>query len=407
MAPFYVMEVMKAAARREATGAAVLHLEVGQPSTPAPAAARAAAHAALDRDRLGYTDALGLPELRRAIAARYAERHDVDVAPERVMVTAGASGACVLAFLAAFEVGDRVAVAEPGYPCYRNMLTASGVEPVGVPVGPDTDFKLTPASLEAAGPLDGVVVGSPANPTGTVFDAGELEAVAAWCGRNGTRLVADEIYHGITYERPAPTAAPHTEHVVVNSFSKYFSMTGWRVGWLLAPDDLHDALERLAQNLYISPPTLAQHAALAALNCSPELDGHVARYAHNREVLLAGLGAAGIHRCAPPDGAFYLYADVSHLTADSQALCQTWLDELGVAVTSGIDFDPLRGHRFVRFSFCGATDEMVEAAARIRRWAAGRRPRPHVEAVGSRHMGHTGGLSSTVTSADATNPNRS
>jgi len=248
------------------------------------------------------------------------------------------------------------------------MLTAFGVEPVAVPVGPETNFKLTPEQLEAAQPLDGVVVGSPANPTGTVFGASELDAVASWCHRAGVRLVADEIYHGITYEGPAPTAAIHRDHVVINSFSKYFSMTGWRIGWLVAPDDLLQPLERLAQNLYISPPTLAQHAALAALDCRDELDGHVARYAQNRELLLAGLRGAGIDRLAPTDGAFYVYADLSHLTNDSQALCRTWLEELGVAVTSGVDFDPIRGDRFVRLSFCGATEDIIEATRRIVDW---------------------------------------
>jgi len=264
------------------------------------------------------------------------------------------------------------------------MLTAFGVEPVGVPVGPETNFKLTPALLEAALPLDGVVVASPANPTGTVFYDDELHALTAWARGAGVRLVADEIYHGITYERRAPTAARDPDTLVVNSFSKYFSMTGWRIGWLLAPDDLRVALERLAQNLYISPPTLSQRAALAALACSDELDGHVARYARNRELLVGGLREAGIDRLAPADGAFYVYADVSHLTDDSQALCSTWLDELVVAVTSGIDFDPVRGRRFVRLSFCGATDEIAEAARRIARWAQTREARTAARSISLR-----------------------
>lgn len=372
VAPFYVMEVMKAAAERAArAGDVVLHLEVGQPSTPAPVRARAAAHAALDGENLGYTDAAGLAELRQRIARRYLDHYRVPVPEDRILVTIGASGACVLAFLAAFDIGDRVAVTEPGYPCYRHMLRAFGIEPVPVPVGPATGFRLTPALLEAAGPLDGVVMASPANPTGTTLRAAELAAVATWCRAGGVRLVADEIYHGITYGRSAPTAASADEHLVVNSFSKYFSMTGWRIGWLVMAADLVVPLERLAQNLFISPPTLAQRAALSALECAEELDAHVSRYARNREVLLAGLQAAGIDQVAPAEGAFYVYADVSHLTEDSQALCRQWLDELAVAVTSGVDFDPASGHRFVRLSFCGSTDDIGEATRRIVDWTTG------------------------------------
>lgn len=370
--PFRVMEVMKAAAARAVEGADVLHLEVGQPGTPAPATAIAAAHAALDRERLGYTDAAGTDQLRRRIAAHYAERYDVRVPVERILVTAGASGACVLAFLAAFEEGDRVAVTEPGYPCYRNMLSAFGIEPVGVPIGAETGFRVTPEVLDAAGPLDGLVVASPANPTGTVLHAGEMAAVGAWCDDHGVRLVSDEIYAGITFGAPAPTALATGDHIVVNSFSKYFSMTGWRVGWLVVPDDLVVPIERLAQNLFISPPTIGQVAALAAFDATAELDGHVARYARNRDVLLAGLRAAGIDQVAPPDGAFYIYADVSHLTDDSEAFARGWLHDIGVAVTSGVDFDPRRGSRFIRLSFCGSEDEVAEAARRIAGWAASR-----------------------------------
>ncbi len=369
IAPFYVMEVMKAAAERaEATGE-VLHLEVGQPSTPAPRGVIEAARRILDEDRLGYTDATGIPALRRRIARHYRERHDLEVDPERVVVTVGASGGCVLAFLAAFDEGDRVAVTEPGYPCYRNMLEALGIEVVGLPVGPETRFVPTTDQLDAAGPLHGLVLASPSNPTGTTLTPSELKALADHCTSAGIRLVADEIYHGITYRDPAPTALAFSESaVVVQSFSKYYSMTGWRLGWLVVPDELVRPVERLAQNLFISAPTLSQHAGVAAFDCGEELDGNVARYAANRAVLLEAFARAGLARLAPPDGAFYLYVDVSHLTDDSPVLCRTWLDELGVATTPGIDFDRVRGNRYVRFSYSESTEDVTEAARRIKAW---------------------------------------
>ncbi len=373
MTPFYVMEVMRAAEERERAGGDVLHLEVGQPSTGAPEGVLRAAEVALRSGPLGYTTAKGILPLRERIADHYRDRYGVIVDPERIIATAGASGGFVLTFLAAFSPGMRVAVTEPGYPCYRNTLEAFGIEAVGVPVGPETRFQPTAALLEAAGPLDGVVVASPANPTGTALDDRELAALAAWCEGSGVRLVADEIYHGITYGRPVGTALAHSAGaVVLNSFSKYFSMTGWRLGWLVAPDDLVTPIERIAQNLYICPPTIAQHAAVAAFDCGEELDRHVERYATNRRVLLEGLRAAGIDRVAPADGAFYVYAEVSHLTDDAQALCRTWLAELGVAATPGIDFDPVRGHRFVRFSFAGATEDIAEAVRRLGVWLEAR-----------------------------------
>ncbi len=363
------MEVMAAAERREASGAGVLHLEVGQPSTPAPSKVVAAAHAALDRDLLGYTTAAGIAPLRRAIGEHLASWYDVEVDPDRIVVTVGASGAFVLAFLAAFDPGDRVAVPSPGYPCYRNALRALGVEVVDVPTSIDTRFQPTPELLEAVGELDGLVVASPSNPTGTMFDRDALAAVVDWCRSREVRLVADEIYHGITYERPAPTVLGlDPAACVVNSFSKYFSMTGWRLGWLVAPDDLVEPVTRLAQNFYIAAPTLAQHAAVAAFECHDELRANVDRYARNRRILLEGLPAAGFDRLAPADGAFYVYADVSSFGDDSQALCARWLDEIGVAVTPGVDFDPARGHRWVRFSFAGAVDEVAEAVRRLGQW---------------------------------------
>ncbi|MDX2343304.1 MAG: aminotransferase class I/II-fold pyridoxal phosphate-dependent enzyme, partial [Acidimicrobiia bacterium] len=303
--PFYVMEVMKAAAARERTTGSVLHLEVGQPSTAAPSAVRAAAHAALDADRLGYTGATGLPSLRERIATHYAQRYGVEVAADRVIVTMGASGGFVLGFLAAFDAGDRVAVTQPGYPCYRNTLEAFGVEAVAVPVGPETRFVPTSQLLERAGELDGLMLASPANPTGTALNSDEMADIAGYCRSNGIRLIADEIYHGIEYGGPVPTALTvEPEAIVLQSFSKYFSMTGWRLGWMIVPEELVRPIERLAQNLFISPPTLSQLAAIAAFDAADELDGNVARYAANRQVLLDGLGSIGLDHYASPDGAF-------------------------------------------------------------------------------------------------------
>jgi aspartate/methionine/tyrosine aminotransferase len=365
--PFYVMEVLRAARERAEAGGEVLHLEVGQPSSGAPRGALAAARAALERpETLGYTDADGLPALRSRIARHYEERHGVEVDASQVAVTVGASVGCVLAFLAAFEPGDRVAVCEPGYPCYRQILVALGLEPVAIPIGADTRYQPTAPLLDAAGPLDGLVIASPSNPTGSVLRADELDAIAAWCDARDVRLVADEIYHGITFDRPAPTALAHdVGAIVVNSFSKYFSMTGWRLGWLVLPTELVRPVELLAQNLVISAPTLSQLAAVAAFDDVDELDAHVARYAANRNIVVDGLRAMGCVDVAPAEGAFYAYADVSHLTDDSENLCRRWLDELGVAVTPGVDFDPARGHHTVRLSYAGATDDVTEAMRRL------------------------------------------
>ena len=369
--PFFVMEVMRAACEREAAGGEVLHLEVGQPSTGAPAPVVAAAAAALGSDRLGYTEALGIPPLRAAISRHYRDVYGLDIPPRRVVVTTGSSGGFVLAFLAAFEAGDRVAMATPGYPCYRNILAALGVTPVEIPVGPETRFQPTPDLLAAAGPLDGLIVASPANPTGTMIPAAELKALAHYCAGNGIRLISDEIYHGITYGEPAASALAFSDDVLVlNSFSKYFSMTGWRLGWMVVPETLVRPVECLTQNLFISAPTLSQIAGVAAFDCRAELDGHVARYARNRALLLEQLPQAGLDKLAPAEGAFYIYADVSSLTDDSEAWCKRLLAETGIAITPGIDFDPARGRRFVRFSFAGATDTIAEAARRLRGWVA-------------------------------------
>jgi aspartate/methionine/tyrosine aminotransferase len=368
--PFIAMDVLRAANERAAAGEDVLHLEVGQPSTPAPAAVLAAARNALGAETLGYTDALGLPALREAIAAHYRDAYGVAVEPARVVVTTGSSGAFMLAFLAAFDAGDRVAMAAPGYPAYRNILTALDLVPVELPAGPAERYQMTLDLLRShSGHLDGLIVASPANPTGTMIAPDELAALARYCGNMGIRFVSDEIYHGIVYGATAATAlAASAEAIVVNSFSKYFSMTGWRLGWMVVPPDMLRAVECLAQNLYISPPALSQHAALAAFGCSAELDANVARYAVNRALLLEELPKAGLSRFAPADGAFYLYADVAHLTNDSPEFCRRMLREIGVACTPGIDFDPARGHASLRISFAGSTETMAEAARRLKAW---------------------------------------
>ncbi len=368
--PFMVMEVMRAAAEREAAGGEVLHLEVGQPSTSAPSGALAMAKAALDADVLGYTEAFGLRELRAAISAHYKTFYGLDVPLERIVVTTGASGAFVLGYLAAFDPGDRIALALPGYPGYRHIATAVGLDPVPIEAGPETRFQPSVALLDAIeGPIDGLVVASPSNPAGTMLAPDELAELAAYCERRGIRLVSDEIYHGICFGYDAASAAAYSETaIVINSFSKYFSMTGWRLGWMVVPEDLLRPVESLAQNLFISPPTLSQRAALATFDCYDELDANVARYARNRELLLEALPKAGFDRLAPADGAFYIYADVSAMTNDSEDFCRRMLQELGVAVTPGIDFDPGRGNAFVRFSFAGSTEDVAEAARRLQDW---------------------------------------
>lgn len=368
--PFFVMEVMRAAAEREASGADVLHLEVGQPSTGAPRGVVEAARRALDQERLGYTDALGIPVLREAIARWYRDRYGLSVPARRIVVTTGSSGAFLLGFLAAFEAGERVAMAAPGYPAYRNILTAIGVEPVEIPAGPESRFQPTVEMLEALPERPaGLILASPSNPAGTMLDAPALRRICDWCRRNDVRVVSDEIYHGIVYEGAASSAIEASpDALVVNSFSKYFSMTGWRLGWLVVPDDLARSVECLAQNLFISPPSLSQHAAVAAFDCVEELETHVARYARNREILLEELPRAGFRDLAPADGAFYVYADVSGLTDDSEAFCRRLLHDTGIAATPGIDFDPARGRRFMRFSFAGSTETMIEAMHRLRSW---------------------------------------
>lgn len=372
--PFIVMDVMAAAAAREAAGERVLHLEVGQPATPAPRKVLQAAEQALRGDRLAYTVALGIPELREAIARHYADMYGIDVAANCVVVTTGSSAGFLLSFLALFDAGDRVAITDPGYPAYRNILQVLNIEPVLVSCGPDTGFQPTPERLEqAAGgrPLHGLLIASPANPTGSMLNKPVLSALATYCAANDISVISDEIYHGITFGDAAETAlAVDRNAVVINSFSKYFSMTGWRLGWMIVPEPMLRAVERIAQNLFISPPTLSQRAAVAAFDCHEELAGNIAVYARNRELLLRELPKAGIDRFAPADGAFYLYADISHLTDDSERFCRDMLAQTGVAATPGTDFDIGAGKRYVRFSFAGSTEIMAEAAARLTDWLA-------------------------------------
>lgn len=364
--PFHVMDVLSSANARQRARGDVVSLAAGQPSATAPRPVLAAAAEALSGS-LGYTEQLGIPELRAAIAGHYETRYALPVDPHDVVATTGSSGGFLLAFLAAFDAGDRVALARPGYPAYRNILTALGCEVVELPCGPDTRFQPTVEMLADAGPLDGVVIASPANPTGTVLPAGELAAIAGWCAEHGAQLVSDEIYHGIAYGEDAPSSAWQfsREAIVVNSFSKYFAMTGWRLGWLLVPERLHRAVDCLTGNFTICPPALSQHAAVAAFDAYDELDAHVLRYRTNRDRLVAGLHALGIDRVAPVDGAFYAYADVSHLTTDTMAFCQRLLAETGLAIVPGIDFDPAEGHRFVRFSFAGPESDVEAGLERL------------------------------------------
>jgi aspartate/methionine/tyrosine aminotransferase len=372
--PFMAMDVLAAANARAAAGHQVVHLEVGEPGEGPPAAVLEAAKDALGTLRIGYTEALGLPALRQAIAAHYRATCDLAVAPDHVIVTPGASGAFVLGFLAAFDPGDRVVVPEPAFPAYKNTLRALGVEVVRLGLGVETAFKPTPALLDTLpGPIHGLIVASPANPTGTMLDRAELAALVGYCQDRRIRIVADEIYHGITYERPAATILElDPDAIVINGFSKYFCMTGWRLGWLVAPPELVRPIELLAQNLFISAPALAQHAGVVALACREQLDRRIATYAANRELLLERLPEAGFARFAPVDGAFYLYAETSHLAADSAALCREILESAGVALTPGADFDSVDGHRHLRFAFCGSEREVAAGAERLVAWRRAR-----------------------------------
>ncbi len=383
--PFAVMEVLAAANARRAAGQSVLNLCAGEPSSGAPAVVRRRAQALLEAGDLGYTEAVGTPALRAAIAGHYRRWYGVDVDPRNVAVSTGSSGGFLLAFLAAFDPGDRVALARPGYPAYRNILAGLGCEVVEIGCGPETRYQPTVEQLEALdSPLDGLVVAGPANPTGTLIDPRALDSLVAWCAERGVRLVSDEIYHGMTYPEgaaggtaigdgagaPSAVADLGTGVVVVNSFSKYWAMTGWRLGWLVLPDDLLAPVEALAGNLALCPPALAQHAALAAF--TPEgyaaARANVEQYARSRRLVLDRLPDLGWARAAPADGAFYVYADISPSGLDSGTWCARLLDEAGVALTPGTDFDAVEGRNWVRLSFAAAADDVAEAVDRMVAW---------------------------------------
>ncbi len=370
--PFIVMDVMAAAAQIEAQGGKVVHMEVGQPAAAAPATALAAAKAALTHGRLGYTETLGIPSLRRRIARHYAETYDLALDPGRVVVTTGSSGAFILAFLSLFEPGDRVALANPGYPPYRHILSALGCEPVLIETSEQTRWALTGKALIAAHrqrPIAGVVVASPANPTGTMMDAAALARLIGIAESEGIKVISDEIYHGLDYTFAAETAANVSEHaVVINSFSKYFCMTGWRIGWMVMPESLVRTVDRLQGNLAISVPTIAQVAAEAAFDGKPEMEAVKLGYEENRRILVEGLPKIGLDKFLPVDGAFYLYADISRFSNDSLDFAKRMLNEAGVAATPGIDFDPVHGHNFLRFCYAGSAAEMHEAVERIGGW---------------------------------------
>lgn len=372
VAPFLVMDVLAAANRLEAEGRRIIHMEIGEPGAPAPQAVRAAAAAALAEGRIGYTEALGTAALRARIARHYGERYGVAVPAGRIAVTPGSSGAFTLAFLALFEPGERVALPAPGYPAYRNILTALSLEVVEIPTGPETRWQVTPAHLEALlgeGPLAGLVVASPANPSGTLMTPAGVADLVSACRDAGVRLIMDEIYHGLVYAGEETTALAHGDDVtVVNSFSKYFCMTGWRVGWAVLPEPLVRPVERLAQNLFISAPALSQRAALAAFDAREELEAVKAGYAKNRALLLERLPAMGLGDFLPVDGAFYVYLDVRRLTDDSTDFARRLLLEAGVAATPGPDFDTARGQGFLRLSFAGRQEDVAEACTRMAAW---------------------------------------
>ncbi|WP_415236927.1 pyridoxal phosphate-dependent aminotransferase [Sneathiella sp.] len=374
LSPFFAMEVLKSANQREAEGKTVFHMEIGQPATSAPLAVKEAAAKALHGQPIGYTEALGIPPLRAAIANHYSEMYGLDVDPSRVVVTTGSSGGFLLSFLSLFAANDRVLLAEPGYPAYRNILQSLDIVPVGLPCGHETNFQPTPQLIDAVpGKLNGLLVASPANPTGTMLTPTELNALVQYCDEKQMHFISDEIYHGLTYGTETVSALSFSENaVIINSFSKYFSMTGWRLGWMVVPEALVPRIEKIAQSLFISAPALSQYAALAAFDCTDELEEYKTNYEKNRRLLLDELPAMGLDKLAAADGAFYIYADVRHLTDDSMVFCQEMLEGCGVAATPGLDFDPVRGKHYVRFSFAGATDVIEKAVEALRLWLAKR-----------------------------------
>ena len=376
-APFIAMDVLAEAQAVEAAGTEIIHMEVGEPAHGAPRAAREALSAALGRgETLGYTTGLGLEELRAAISALYQRRYGIDLDPARVVVTSGSSGGFLLSFLALFDIGERVAIADPGYPCYRNILGALGLEPVRIEAELESRYQPTPELLDRVdGQIDGLLVASPANPTGTMLDRAALMELTEYCSTRSVALISDEIYHGLTYEAPAVSALELTDQVVViNSFSKYYAMTGWRIGWMVVPEGFVRTIQNLAQNLFICPSHASQIAALAALSDEGEAEvaGHIDGYARNRAALMAALPGLGFTDISPADGAFYIYAGVSRLTNDSREFCSQLLVEAGVAATPGLDFDPTRGHTTVRFSFAQSSDKITEGIRRIARFIEAR-----------------------------------
>ena len=367
--PFIVMDVMEAARLEEDAGRHIIHMEVGQPATGAPSDAISALKTAMDDGALGYTVALGLPELRARIAQLYMDWYGVKVSADRVVVTAGSSAAFQLAFISLFDAGDRVAIGDPGYPSYRNILKALDIDVASIATSLEARFQPTVNDLQAEDDLAGLLVASPSNPTGTMLDRDALAALITHCDKNGIAFISDEIYHGIEYGKKAVTALEISDDVyIINSFSKYFSMTGWRIGWMIVPEGHVRGLERLMQNMFICAPHASQIAALAAMDSIGELEDNLAMYERNRGLLLEELPKAGFDKIAPPDGAFYIYADVSDLTDDSVALAKQILLEAGVAVTSGVDFDPSRGHETLRFSYARSTDDIVEGVRRLKLW---------------------------------------
>jgi len=369
--PFHAIALSRAAHRMAAEGRSVIHMEFGQPSTGAPPAAIAAAHHVLDTDGMGYWESA---PVKARIARHYADSYGVEIDPEQVILTCGASPAFVLALSCLFAPGDRVAFARPGYVAYRNVVKALYLTPVEIGCGEAERFQITAAAIEALDPApQGLILASPANPTGTIIADEELAAIVAVCRRRGIRIVSDEIYHGLSYIGKARSVLQdERQALIVNSFSKYFSMAGWRLGWLVVPPDLIDAARARMGNLFLTPPSLAQHAGLAAFDCRADLEGHVQTYARNRDLLLAALPALGLRRIAPPDGAFYIYADIGHLSDDSMAFCMDLLRDTGVATAPGVDFDPGEGHHFMRFSFAVSTDRVEDALGRITPWFGAR-----------------------------------
>ncbi len=375
--PFIVMDMMREANLLESRGVEVLHLEVGQPSTAAPTGVLQAAKQKIITDRLGYTDALGIPHLRKRITEHYNTKYGLSLSSDRVVVTTGSSAGFMLTFLSAFDAGDSVAVATPGYPAYRNILNALGINVVEIPCFQEDGYKITPAVLDKIHrPIDGLIVASPANPTGTMLTADDLSAVVSYCEDRKIRLISDEIYHGITYGLAETTTLSFTENAfIINSFSKYYSMTGWRVGWVVVPEKLLRSVECLAQNLYISVPALSQHAACAAFDCTQELDKNIHRYRVNRDFLLSQLPNIGVDQIAPADGAFYLYANVAKFTNNSVDFSRRLLRDTGVAIAPGVDFDQDTGHLSIRLSFSGETETIVRGVSRFGDWVSKLNPK--------------------------------